>query len=106
MAAGILPKPGTKTGPCKAACRHRDCAESRFIAGCVCRFCSQPVGFGTRFYLDPEAAPATPDDRRWVHAACLEDAIEVAVADEVCRCGYCERCLVFWANDPKGGGAL
>jgi hypothetical protein len=74
MAAGILPSPGTKLGPCGGDCGHRDCDETRFIAACVCRFCQHAVGFETRFYLDPDAAPATPDDRRWVHAMCLEDA--------------------------------
>lgn len=73
MAAAILPKPGAKFGPCKVACAHRDCAEMRFIAACVCRFCDTAIGYGVRFYLDPTAAPATSDDRRWVHAECLED---------------------------------
>lgn len=87
MAAGIMPKPGAKLGPCKKACKHRDCAEARFITSCLCRFCSKPIGYATRFYLDSEAAPATPDDKRWVHADCLEDAIEAerAVADLACR---------------------
>lgn len=75
MAAGVLPKPGTKLGPCTTECQHRDCAENRFIAGCECRFCRKSIGYGARFYLDPEAAPATPDDRRWVHAVCLEDSV-------------------------------
>lgn len=75
MAAGTLPRPGTELGPCAEDCDHRDCAETMFIAGCVCRFCGHAIGFERRFYLDPEAAPATPDDKRWVHAECLEDSV-------------------------------
>ena len=78
MAAGTLGKPGSKAGPCEEACDHRDCAESRFIAGCSCRFCRKAIGYDRRFYLDPEAAPATPDDKRWVHARCLEESVEQA----------------------------
>lgn len=77
-----IPKPGSKLGPCKKACSHRDCDESRFIATfCMCRFCGKPIGYETRFYRDPQAdAPATPSDRRWVHADCFEDASDRELA--------------------------
>jgi len=92
-------------GPCRKACKHRDCAESRFIAGCLCNLCGKRIGFGTRFYLD-RVSEASPDNKRWVHADCFEDAIEAARRAAPCQCGYCEACLVHWANDPAGGGAL
>lgn len=78
-----IQKPGTKFGPCKKACQHRDCDESRFIATfCICRFCGKAIGYQTRFYLDPDAAPATPTDKRWVHADCLEDAVDAERAKQ------------------------
>jgi len=69
MAAEILPAPGTKLGPCKGQCKHRDCAQTREDATAPCRFCQQPVGYDKRFYrsrLSGELA----------HAMCYEEAIE------------------------------
>jgi hypothetical protein len=66
MAAGILSIPGTQFGPCADACHHSDCASTRMIAESVCRFCDKEIGFDTRFY----------NDNGYVHASCLEDAIE------------------------------
>jgi len=64
MAAGILPKPGMKLGPCRKPCSHRDCAESRRMAATICRFCGLAVGYNTRFYNADGLC----------HADCLEDA--------------------------------
>lgn len=76
-----IQKPGKKYGPCKTRCSHRDCDESRFIATeCICPMCEKLIGWETRFYLSPDAAPATPSDRRFVHADCLEDAADRANA--------------------------
>ena len=69
MAAGILPAPGTKVGPCKAKCSHRDCAGTRADAAFVCRFCQKPIGYGVGFYrarLSGELA----------HSFCFEEAVE------------------------------
>lgn len=69
MAAGILQKPGSKLGPCKAACKHRDCGQTREDAGAACRFCAKPIGYGVGFYrsrLSGELA----------HAICFEEAVE------------------------------
>jgi hypothetical protein len=68
MAAGILPAPGSKLGPCKR-CEHRDCAELREMAGSVCRLCDKAIGYSVRYYADPDAAPG---QRFYVHARCLE----------------------------------
>jgi hypothetical protein len=70
MAAGALPKPGTKYGPCKDACGHRDCAAIRENVAAVCSFCDKPIGYDTRFYQ------GEPGQSKWVHADCLERAIE------------------------------
>jgi hypothetical protein len=68
MAAGILARPGTTTGPCKVACAHRDCAETRGMAATLCADCQKPIGYGVRFYRDEQGG--------LVHAACFEEAIE------------------------------
>ena len=66
MAAGILPKPETKLGPCKR-CEHIDCAETRASAESLCLYCRKPVGYGVRIYRHDEYT---------VHARCHEDAAE------------------------------
>jgi hypothetical protein len=50
MAAGVLPKPGTKFGPCKGTCEHRDCAATRSQAASACPSCGKPIEYDTRFY--------------------------------------------------------
>jgi hypothetical protein len=67
MAASRLPSPGTKLGPCKRKCEHRDCAETRRMSESICRICSKPIGYETRFYGDGPG---------FVHAICLEDEVE------------------------------
>lgn len=69
MAAGVLPKPGSKLGPCKGACKHRDCAMTRADAASPCRFCGKPIGYGESFFrarLDGGLA----------HAWCVDEAVE------------------------------
>lgn len=69
MAAGILPKPGTKLGPCKTKCQHRDCAQTKQNAAEMCRFCMKMIGYGVGFFrarLSGELA----------HAFCFEEACE------------------------------
>jgi len=71
MASGILPKPGTKYGPCENApdeCTHRDCAATRATANDKCTFCKKPIGYETRFYDE--------DGGEHSHAVCAEEAIE------------------------------
>jgi len=64
MAAGILPKPGTKLGPCTGTCKHKDCKESREMAASVCGICDEPIGFDHRFY--------SRESGGYVHADCYE----------------------------------
>lgn len=66
MAAAFISEPGTKHGPCKTPCKHEDCAQSRKMAEGICRLCGKPIGYETRFYMDPENREAN------VHALCLE----------------------------------
>lgn len=85
MAAGTLPKPGTKLGPCKSkrdgvvkGCSHRDCLTTRRMAEEVCRFCGDMIGYDRRFYTDPQNTRAVRGDSELsgpslVHADCLED---------------------------------
>lgn len=69
MAAFILPAPGTQYGPCTEDCHHRDCLETRLMATAECWYCRKSIGYGARFYRDAG---------EWVHAACAEDAADLA----------------------------
>ena len=69
MAARILPKPGTKLGPCKGTCKHRDCAQTRGDATAICRFCSTPIGYNVGFFRSSLSGDLA-------HAFCMEEAIE------------------------------
>jgi hypothetical protein len=71
MAAGILPAPGATAGPCKAKCKHIDCAETRDRAASKCLYCYKAVGFGVRVYQHGEYT---------VHARCHEEAAELNAA--------------------------
>jgi hypothetical protein len=66
MAAGILSRPGTETGPCETPCEHSDCRISREMAYSACVICGLEIGFGTRFYN-------TNKPNVFVHASCKED---------------------------------
>jgi len=67
MAAGVLPKPGTKYGPCRGKCKHIDCKRTRTEAASLCSFCHQPIGYGVRYYRSSAGLD---------HAACAEDTEE------------------------------
>lgn len=75
MAAGNLPAPGTKYGPCKGPCDHLDCAATIRMASTPCRICGECIGYGIRFYMEsePEVRP-----RALVHA---DEAEREAEAD-------------------------
>jgi len=69
MGWSLLPKPGTKTGPCKGECEHTDCAKTRKMAQSKCSICNEKIGYERGFYAR--------DDERDVldHAVCsLEEA--------------------------------
>jgi hypothetical protein len=58
----VMPKPGTRLGPCRGRdCGHTDCAASRAAAEACCLWCGQPIGYDTPYFRD-EACSA--------HAAC------------------------------------
>ena len=67
MAAGVMPAPGTEYGPCEDECQHRDCAATRERAAFICRYCGEPIGYDTRFYIE-----GRPIDLLAVHALCAE----------------------------------
>jgi cytochrome c553 len=52
MAAGMLPKPGTKFGPCKKSCQHKDCEQTRADAAAMCGICHEAIGYGRLFYRE------------------------------------------------------
>jgi hypothetical protein len=69
MAAGKLPKPGTKYGPCiDISCGHTDCTTTRDQAWTICIYCGKPIDYETRFYIIEE--------KTFVHATCHENHIE------------------------------
>ncbi|MHB8927803.1 MAG: hypothetical protein ACYC9Q_09140 [Bacillota bacterium] len=68
MAAGVLPAPGAKYGPCKGPCGHKDCAETRRMAETMCTLCGAPIGYDRPFYNTIEHG--------LVHALCCEDLLE------------------------------
>lgn len=70
MAAGLLPPPGTRYGPCREAdCGHHDCAATRRVAAALCTLCSKPIGFDTRYYNERDRPT---DAWSYVHADCRE----------------------------------
>lgn len=69
MASASIPAPGTEYGPCASLCGHIDCAESRALAESACRFCGNPIGYGTDYYRDEDGVG-------YVHALCLEQQAE------------------------------
>ena len=69
MAAGILQKPGSKVGPCREACKHRDCQQTRQDAAALCPFCRKAISYGVGFYR----ARLSGD---LAHAMCFEEAVE------------------------------
>jgi hypothetical protein len=79
MAAGRLPKPGTKHGPCEGACKHLDCAEVKREAELICRLCKDPIGFERGFFRMFSRGPLGEliegrDER--VHSSCAYDESE------------------------------
>lgn len=67
MAAGVLPAPGAKLGPCRGKCAHIDCNETRQRAESRCIYCREVVGYRVRVYQRGEYT---------VHARCHEEAAE------------------------------
>jgi hypothetical protein len=69
MAAGTLPKPGSKVGPCKGTCKHLDCAQTKADAATACRFCAKPIGFEKPFNR-------ARFDGSLAHESCMYEALE------------------------------
>lgn len=69
MAAGIFQAPGTKVGPCKTSCQHRDCKQTKAEAASACRFCQKPIGYGVGFIRARLTGALA-------HAVCVEEAVE------------------------------
>jgi hypothetical protein len=74
VSAGVLSSPGSKAGPCVDTCGHRDCAQTRAMAGAICKYCDGPIGYNVRFYEVFRSADGK--DRDYAHATCHEAAIE------------------------------
>lgn len=71
MAAGIMPEPGSKYGPCVNECEHSACNVTKKRAALICHHCDKPIGYDTRFY-----DVGVPGKWSCVHALCEEIAIE------------------------------
>jgi hypothetical protein len=74
MASSTLPRPGTLHGPCvDFTCKHRDCAATRAIAGSLCRYCDDTIGYENPFYEVYRSDDGK--DRDYAHASCHERAV-------------------------------
>lgn len=69
MASGMIANPGTKLGPCRKQCEHRDCAENRALVAKLCRICGKPIGYMTSFFQEDNWASV-------VHADCALDEVD------------------------------
>ncbi|MCE5280804.1 MAG: hypothetical protein LLG93_01775 [Deltaproteobacteria bacterium] len=77
MAPGVLPKPGTKLGPCSTPCVHRDCEAVRTTASSICPGCKKPIGYDRAYYqVEADDTWVPPGTAGPWHAACLEDQYE------------------------------
>ena len=63
----MLPKPGTKTGPCKESCRHIGCATTKRQGESLCPYCKKAIGYGTKIVFLGAAAD------RLAHLLCEMD---------------------------------
>src|SRR5437899_9565048 len=54
MAAGKLPKPGSRNGPCAEECAHTDCRLTKRWAQERCLHCGEAIRYETRFYRTEE----------------------------------------------------
>jgi len=68
----VVPKPGTKAGPCVGECKHIDCAATRADAAKICRHCGKPIGYETAYYAD---GPVDQDFSKLKHAVCTWNAV-------------------------------
>ena len=80
LAAGSIPQPGTKLGPCAHTdhyghlCIHMDCREMRETADAECVYCGKPIGYDTRYYRETEDSVRPLVN--YSHARCAEEAAE------------------------------
>lgn len=103
MAAGTLPKPGTKYGPCDEPCMHKDCACTRAMAEARCIHCDKPIEYETPFYQveSPPPLDRQGDSHAWAdalaHATCHENRVECTACGgmggkSVGSSGACDMC--------------
>jgi hypothetical protein len=70
MTVRVIPRPGTRSGPCYAWCSHSDCAEARRRAESLCEICGKSIGYGNRYCHAPELLA----EGSLVHASCVEES--------------------------------
>jgi hypothetical protein len=63
MGYSAIPALGSKYGPCKGECVHRDCLATRRDAAKECSICKTPIGYETNYYRNEEGGLE--------HAACV-----------------------------------
>lgn len=85
MAAGRLPQPGSKFGPCAdEKCGHTDCNQTREMAMSRCQYCGKVIGYDRRFYIMPTK---TAGQAQLAHALCHEEAVEKERMTDVLNAG-------------------
>ena len=72
MSAVMIERPGVGLGPC-LKCEHEDCAENRQLAASRCDICKKPLGYDTKFFMDP--VDDKPNFRK-THMLCRVKEIE------------------------------
>jgi len=76
MAAIFISEPGSKYGPCKKPCQHKDCAASRAQADAVCPFCGEAIGYNNLFVEYSDALTVEYAEAKLWHRSCLETWVE------------------------------
>lgn len=56
MRAKKVEKPGTILGPCRFQCNHEECVRLRLEAESICRYCKNPIGYETLFFIHDNMA--------------------------------------------------
>jgi hypothetical protein len=76
MACSVIPKPGSKLGPCKGGCHHVDCRQTIRDAQTVCWFCLKPIGYERAYFRSQALWSAERVSGYLAHADCMEIAVD------------------------------
>lgn len=108
MASAVLPKPGSRFGPCTTECKHIDCTQTRTDALTLCTFCQTAIGYERHFHRGNTQYANIPGEL--AHGGCLLDAydhdqsdprLEPFVGrDRTAKCADCGCTLLRHPDEP------